>query len=51
MLEKVSFECGFRHHLEVFYTLEMVRQHLREKIDFTFMRTDTPDKRQSRAAD
>lgn len=31
MLEKISFKCELRHDLEVFYTLETIRQHLREK--------------------
>lgn len=31
MLEKVSFKCGFRHDLEMFYTLEIIKASFKEK--------------------
>lgn len=31
MLEKLSFKCGFRHSLEVFYTLEIIKASFKEK--------------------
>lgn len=31
MLEKLSFKCGFRHSLEVFYTLEIIKASFMEK--------------------
>lgn len=49
MLEKLSFKCGFRHSLEVFYTLEIIKASFKEK-KIIFMNSSPPDKRQSRTA-
>lgn len=50
MLEKLSFKCGFRHSLEVFYTLEIIKASFKEKKKINFMNSSPPDKRQSRTA-